>query len=218
MPPATELDNQEFNIRKEEYTESIEAHFTPVHEDDMGEGAVELVLLPSDGIDKELEKAHWEIVDLNDGENEIFVVKSTGTKLLLDNHGNIVVNLPVPIITKPLEAFLHNEGTENQQDVGGIIVNLINKLSGNHPDINLPEIKFAKTEENHIVFNWMIGSTLIGFHIEDTEQESTWFILIGEKDRVMRADGALDELDNAFFTSAFNVAVYRAYGEIGNDR
>jgi hypothetical protein len=95
---------------------------------------------------------------------------------------------------KVIDFLSQYKGRKENKLVIEILKNIEEELAefGNE---KLSEIYASVNEEGVIGISWEIKDALLGFTLRPIENNSTWFLIIGEKDKKWRAYGDLDNFD-----------------------
>ncbi len=76
------------------------------------------------------------------------------------------------------------------------VVNRIDRLLSEYRGVEIPPVIVTPSGENSLGLSWNIGDATLGVGIESNPKNSHWFLLMGSKERAVKAEGYLYEFDN----------------------
>jgi hypothetical protein len=71
----------------------------------------------------------------------------------------------------------------------------IDKLLSGYEDLGLPEFNVSEAADKSIGISWRFPRALFGIFIQPNTIESSWFLIMGDIEKGLKADGNLDDLD-----------------------
>lgn len=120
---------------------------------------------------------------------------SSNTIQIGENSIQLNVNPEIYSITQDARQFVNNLNNDDQKKQALEILIKIEKILLGNNDLKLPKIEVEKGADETINIDWKINNSRLGLIIDKQPRDSTWFLLIGEKQGAMRAYGNLyDEI------------------------
>jgi hypothetical protein len=127
------------------------------------------------------------------------VVNTMDTNARVSNDGTVTLQGEPRGLVLEAKNFLSQNANDQQRKVGLYLLSLIEMAARNRAGDDLPPVHASLLDDQTIGLTWRVGNTLVGFNLDETKNESVWFILSGDKDEVVRANGEVTQLDNGIF-------------------
>jgi len=98
-------------------------------------------------------------------------------------------------LKKKVKNYLKNYRNRAQVNQALNAIENVNKLLIEYDDLGLPEFGIVKAEDKSLGLSWRFPEALFGIFIQPDISESSWFLIMGDIDKGLKADGNLDDLD-----------------------
>ena len=115
-------------------------------------------------------------------------ISSTGNELKVANDGSISPAYTTKVFNKVKEFIPHVENSDQVRQIENFIKK-VESILIDYGDEELPEFFVAQAEDGTIGLTWEIDDSKIGIGFAPNEEDSSWFILSGEKARGVTAFG-----------------------------